>query len=429
MKHITILITGVTGFIGQEIMRGLLYEGHKIFAVVRDPNSIAHRFPEVKWVKGDFTVNQSAAFWEEKLDGVDIIINAVGIIQQTGSNTFESVHYMGPRGLFQAGINSGIKKVIQISALGADHRAITQYHKSKRAMDDFLLERFPSCVIFRPSIVVGDGGQSTALFSRLAAMPVSILPGKGDYQIQPVHIDDLVRGILCVVRDWPEKSTVLDIVGPHPFKLIEFIKEIRKVAGLISVPVLYIPERILDLIALYGVGLFNKETFTMLKQGSVGDCSAFTEVTGRLKTPLDYWRDSKVDIRTSLFPFLISVLRWSIAFIWIFTGIISAFIYPAQESIDLLRMAGIPDNRELLLFTLYGAAAYDMILGAGVFTNKRHIFYPLQILTVIIYTIILTISQPEFWWHPFGPLSKNIPLLSATITAWIFDQKNIRGLR
>lgn len=109
-------------------------------------------------------------------------------------------------------------------------------------------------------------------------------------------------------------------------------------------------------------------------------------------------------------PFLL--LRISIALVWIWTGIVSLGLYPTQQSYELLARVGITGARAPVM--LYGAAVLDLLVGIGTLVLRRRQWLWLLQLTVIGgYTVIITVKLPEFWLHPYGPLSKNLVMLAA----------------
>src|SRR5207248_10294052 len=110
--------------------------------------------------------------WRPLLDGADAVINAVGILRETRTQTFARIHVEAPRALFVACAEERIGRIVQISALGADDKAVTAYHRSKRAGDDALLQAVPTGIVAQPSLVYGRGGASARLFTALAALPV-----------------------------------------------------------------------------------------------------------------------------------------------------------------------------------------------------------------------------------------------------------------
>ena len=120
-----ILLTGATGFLGRHIHRTLLRAGHGVVPVAR---SLGHSYARL----------QTPSAWKPLLSGVDAVVNAVGIIGQTAAQRFDVLHTLAPQALFAAAHAQGVRRVVQISAQGADDSAFSPYHLSKRAADDAL---------------------------------------------------------------------------------------------------------------------------------------------------------------------------------------------------------------------------------------------------------------------------------------------------
>ncbi len=165
--------------------------------------------------------------------GVDAVINATGIFEPTRGNDFQHVHIEGPKALFQACAAENIRKLIHISALGADAAAETAFHLSKRDADEYCASLadehgFESWVVVRPSLVIGRGGYSTTLFSALAALPWSPRLGPGNWQVQPIHIADLCEAIrLMLAHDGPLPRQ-LDLAGPSPMTTDDLTRALRR---------------------------------------------------------------------------------------------------------------------------------------------------------------------------------------------------------
>jgi hypothetical protein len=81
--------------------------------------------------------------WRGRLTGVDAVINTVGILREGRGRRFDANHHQVPRALFAACREAGVRRVIQVSALGADAGAASRFHRSKRAADDFLAHAKP----------------------------------------------------------------------------------------------------------------------------------------------------------------------------------------------------------------------------------------------------------------------------------------------
>lgn len=107
--------------------------------------------------------------------------------------------------------------------------------------------------------------------------------------------------------------------------------------------------------------------------------------------------------------FLFNLAKFSLAFLWIFTGLTSLFFSP-ELGYELLANVNIMGARAKLL--IYSGAFIDIALGIWILSSwKVKLCCSLQFLTIITYSILLTLIDASYWLHPFGPLTKNIPIL------------------
>jgi cell division protein FtsW (lipid II flippase) len=98
--------------------------------------------------------------------------------------------------------------------------------------------------------------------------------------------------------------------------------------------------------------------------------------------------------------------------VWIFTALTSALLYPVQDSFQLLARTGVPASLRPLM--LYGAAGFDLTLGLGILLlARRRWLWLMQLLLIGFYTVVIAWKLPEFLLHPYGPLTKNLPMLAA----------------
>jgi hypothetical protein len=113
-------------------------------------------------------------------------------------------------------------------------------------------------------------------------------------------------------------------------------------------------------------------------------------------------------------------LRWSIAFVWLATGIVSAF-FSAPMGYELLSQVGI--HGPLATLALFGTAYFEIALGIATALGWRvRLMGLIQIVLMIGFTLILTVGIPELWLHPFGPLTKNVPLFAATLAMMALEE-------
>jgi len=266
-----ILLTGGNGFIGSHLAKALQLADHDLV--------IASRRRGV-----DFNSMFSATDWLVHLQGVDVVINSVGIIAETGRQRFTALHTKAPIALFQACVTAGVKRVIQISALGADENAFTPYQVSKKAADDHLRSLPLSWFVLRPSLVYGAGGKSAALFMRMANLPLIPVVGQGAQLIQPVHILDLVDAVLACLNSTSTRRTI-DIVGPRVIRFVDWLQQLRLNAGKKSANTLSVPFKVMLAFSYLGhfvIPLLHPDNLRMLQQGNTADVQPLSELLGRM---------------------------------------------------------------------------------------------------------------------------------------------------
>lgn len=412
-----VLLTGATGFIGRALVVALEGRGHALTLAVRELESARRRWPQHRLVIADFATDHRADDWLDRLDGIDIVVNAVGIFREHGRQTFEAVHERAPSALFEACAIARVSHVVQISALGADAGAASAYHRSKRAAD-LVLARLPlRATIVRPSLVFAPDGVSARWFCTLAALPLVPLPGRGEQCLQPVHRDDLVAAITALIES-ALPPPVLDAVGPRPLTLRAYLAGLRDALGLGVARFLPVPPAVMRAAAALGArmpdALLDRDTLAMLERGNCADAAGITGVLGRVpRAPAAFLdpADAAALRRESQLRWLLPLLRVSLAAVWIVTGLVSLGLYPVTDSLALLARTGLTGVPAQL--ALYGAALLDLALGIGLlFARRRRWLYKAQAVLILGYTAIISLWLPEFWLHPYGPVLKNLPLLA-----------------
>jgi len=420
-----ILVTGGTGFIASQIVTDLLAAGHAVTLAVRNKARALDQFPSADVIICDFIKDTHPDIWVPRLKDIDVVINCVGILHHPKEKIIWAIHYDTPRALFDACVKTSIKKIIQISALGIDHVDVP-YAKSKKAAEDYLLTLSVPSVILRPSLVYGRGSYGgTSLFRGLCGLPFIIpVPGKGDQQFQPVLLNDLSKVIVNLVKKPQDQHLRFSAVGPQQISLRHVLTKLRawlnfKKATIISMPLFFI--KLGSLIGnLLPNSSLNRNSYNLLLQNNIAseeDAKTFQEnidfplksydegLYSQPSTVQDHWH--------ARLYFLKPLLQYSIAFVWMWSGIASAFLYAKEASFTLLSSMGIESSLQPIL--LYGASGIDFLLGfltlLGFQLKKIGI---LQCVLILIYTAIITIALPHLWLEPFMPVAKNLPLLVAT---------------
>ncbi|WP_407353443.1 SDR family oxidoreductase [Luteimonas sp. R10] len=420
-----VLVSGASGLIGAALVERLLRAGHEAIPGGRRVESLRQRWPGTETVAIDY-VDPSPAEWRRALRGVDAVVNVVGIFREQDSQSFDALHVKGPLALFEAAADAGVRRIVQISALGAAPDAATAYLASKGRADAALAALPVTATVIRPSLVFAPEGASTRWFALLAALPLTPLPGGGGQRIQPLHLDDLCALVLRVLEaeDPPRR---LDAAGPVPVALRDYLAMFKRKLGFprgfLPVPAALARASAVLLAHLPG-SLATPESLRMLEAGNVADARPAARLLGRPPRGIEAFVDPgarRVLGTGARLRWLLPLLRYAVAAMWIVTALVSALVYPVADSLALLARTGLTGTAAQV--ALYGAAGLDLVLGITMLRPRwRTWSYRAQILLVAAYTAIITAYLPEYWAHPYGPVLKNIPLLAALLALHELDR-------
>lgn len=116
------------------------------------------------------------------------------------------------------------------------------------------------------------------------------------------------------------------------------------------------------------------------------------------------------------------LLRLSLAFVWLWTAIVVLFLTPIEESLLLIAPLGFPE--QVAIGLIWVTALFELALGAAMVANFRvREITLIQMVLIAAFTLLITLFLPEQWLHPFGPISKNIPLLAATFILFTWESE------
>ena len=171
-----------------------------------------------------------------------------------------------------------------MSALGADAGAASRFHRSKRAADRGLAALGVPHVILRPSLVYGPGDHSMAFFARLAALPLTPVPGDGQYRVQPIHVADLARAIAIAIEAPTPLSLTIDAGGGEALTFDQLLDTLARRRGRPAARKVHLPWPLMRLVAratdLLGRGPITSEELGMLRRGNHADIALFVATFG-----------------------------------------------------------------------------------------------------------------------------------------------------
>ncbi len=105
----------------------------------------------------------------------------------------------------------------------------------------------------------------------------------------------------------------------------------------------------------------------------------------------------------------LKLMRYTLATVWLVTGLLSLGIFPVEQSLEMLGHTGLRGDPALV--ALYGSASLDIVLGILTLTRPSPVLWRAQAALIVAYSIIIALGLPWYLLHPFGPVLKNLPIL------------------
>ncbi len=223
-----ILVTGASGFVGRHVTRDLAGDGPTVRAMVRDARgATALEGLPCELVRGDVT---DPASLRAAARGVRTIVHLVAIVEGSPA-TFERVMAAGTGNLVEAARESGVRRLVLMSALGTGPGATVPYFRAKWAAEQAVQGAGIEHVVLRPSFVFGTDGGVLPRFLRIARLsPVTPVIGPGTQRVQPIWIDDLVRAVRLAVQG-EEANGPVELGGPEAITWNELWKRMKAALG------------------------------------------------------------------------------------------------------------------------------------------------------------------------------------------------------
>jgi NADH dehydrogenase len=255
------VIFGGSGFVGRYAAQALAARGWRVRVAVRRPNEAL--FVKTYGVVGQVVPVQAnirdEASCRAAVQGATAVVYSVGVLYESGRNTFDAVQAKGPGMVARLAAEAGAPRFVLVSAIGADPASPAAYGRTKAAGEAAVRAAFPGAVILRPSIVFGPEDQ---FFNRFAAMarlsPVLPLVG-GATRFQPVYVDDVAQAVAKACAGEAEAGATYELGGPRvaTFRelmalMLRVVRRKRFVAEL-PIPLAKLQGAVLEQLARVGI--------------------------------------------------------------------------------------------------------------------------------------------------------------------------------
>ncbi|HTO66685.1 MAG TPA: complex I NDUFA9 subunit family protein [Bradyrhizobium sp.] len=223
-----VTVFGGSGFLGRHVVRALAKRDYRIRVAVRRPELAGHLQPlgrvgQIHAVQANLRYPASV---EAAMRDSLLAINLVGILTESGEQTFQAVQGIGAGTVAQAARAAGAR-MVHVSAIGADAQSASRYARAKAAGEQAVLAATPDATIMRPSVVFGPEDQFTNRFAALARMaPVLPLIGGGATRLQPVYVGDVATAVADAADGKTKPGGIYELGGAEVLTMREIMETI-----------------------------------------------------------------------------------------------------------------------------------------------------------------------------------------------------------
>jgi uncharacterized protein YbjT (DUF2867 family) len=270
-----IVITGATGFVGEEVVKQAWAAGYPVRAIVRDPQRsswLVERYG-VELFHGNVLYAPSI---EGAMQDAKCVIHLVGIIREWKENTFERVHVQATKHVIDEAKKAGVKRFLHMSALGTRENARSRYQQTKWAGEDCVRKSGLAWTIFRSSFIYGPKDKAINTLAKLVQrLPFVPVLGSGNTKIQPISVANVARAFVGAVRNDESISQVYDLCGPEPFTWNELYDKLQIILGTrkpkvhLPLPVARVQASLFEKILPNPP--FTRDQLLMLQEDNIGD--------------------------------------------------------------------------------------------------------------------------------------------------------------
>jgi uncharacterized protein YbjT (DUF2867 family) len=234
-----VAVFGGDGFVGRHTVRALARRGYRIRVACRRPDLAGFLQPlgnlgQIHAIQANVRHRWSI---DRAVVGADHVVNATGILYESGRQTFSSVQALGAREVAEAARAQGVG-LTHMSAIGASADSESAYARAKAEGEAAVLDTVLNAVILRPSIIFGPEDQFFNRFANMARYtPALPLIGGGHTRFQPVYVGDVAEVIARSV-DGALAGGVYELGGPE---IVTFRECLQRVLNIIDRKRLLLP--------------------------------------------------------------------------------------------------------------------------------------------------------------------------------------------
>jgi NADH dehydrogenase len=299
MEITTVAVLGGSGFVGRHVCHALAAEGYRVRVATRDREQAKEQLILLPTVDVDAVNVHDPAQLAAFARGADAMINLVGVLHDgSGDRGFRAAHVELARKAVAACRESGVPRLLHMSALAADRAGPSAYLRSKGEAEAVVRESALAWTVFRPSVIFGRDDSFLNLFAlalRLSPMMALACPNA---RFQPVFVEDVAAAFVKSLADLGSHGKSYDLCGPRVYTLRELVEYVGAVTGHRR-PVIGLNDALSWCQALalefLPVKLMTRDNYYSMKVDSVCGCAPPFDIA---PTPLEAVAPSWLDNRT-----------------------------------------------------------------------------------------------------------------------------------
>ena len=430
-----ILLLGAYGFIGSAIARELVSRGHHVTGLGRDTSYGRRILPQLEWITADLSRMTRGEQWRPLLNGNDLVVNASGMLQSGEGGSVEAVQLHSIGALVEACEAGGVRRLVQISAAGADPEARSDFMATK-AQADALVEAsaIPSLIV-RPGLVVGRNSYGGTDLIRFAAAVPLILRFPFHRPIQCIALADVVDAVAGALDPDKGQTGCFDLVERQGHSLDAIVGAYRQWLGLpeprwsLRIPkwLIRLASRTADLLGHLGWRLpLRRNALMALEAGVEGDADQSAELLGRepltLGAALELQPAGKQDRLYARLGLVQPLMLAALIVMWAGSG--AATLLQLDKATAIMSESGIGEASARAI--AIGGGWIDVLLAAGLLWRPtvRPALAAMIVLTIFVYLIGGTMLVPQLWIDPLAPFAKALPAtLLALLAYWTLERR------
>jgi nucleoside-diphosphate-sugar epimerase len=224
-KRIKVAVTGANGFVAKNLRKYLSKNNIDLISISR--SNFKEYDGEVKIISKSY----DEKIIINKIKNSDVLIHLVGIGKQSVNIDYEMINVEFTKHIVNLARKAKIKKIIYNSGLGVSSKTSVGYFISKYKAEKIIMSSGLNYTIFRPSYIVGKDDLFTKFLKKQIKLKIIEIPGSGNYSIQPISINDVVKVFHQSLDQIKFKNKIIDLVGPDYLTFEQYVKLFSKNTG------------------------------------------------------------------------------------------------------------------------------------------------------------------------------------------------------